>query len=109
MPGQPYIFRTAAIVVLVATFIATLGAMNRRSTVPDTGSSRAATAPPPPDDLSAELRRCDALGPNDAEDPRCVAVWEENRLRFFGRPARPFPVTVVPAPAAAEPDGGGTR
>jgi conjugative transfer region protein TrbK len=37
------------------------------------------------DDLSAELRRCGKLGPQDAaEDPRCQAVWEENRRRFFG-------------------------
>ncbi|MGY4363241.1 hypothetical protein ACVWZR_002424 [Bradyrhizobium sp. i1.3.1] len=27
----------------------------------------------------------------DAEDPHCQAVWEENRARFFGRPARPVP------------------
>ncbi|MBW4025653.1 MAG: putative entry exclusion protein TrbK-alt, partial [Proteobacteria bacterium] len=34
-----------------------------------------ATIPnPAQDDLSAELRRCSALGPQDPEDARCVAV-----------------------------------
>src|SRR6516165_2253232 len=44
------------------------------------------------DDLSAELRRCGKLGPQDAaEDPRCQAVWEENRRRFFGHAPRSVP------------------
>lgn len=36
--------------------------------------------------LRAELARCDALGLKDADDPRCRAVWDENRRRFFDRP-----------------------
>ncbi|MBN9262390.1 MAG: putative entry exclusion protein TrbK-alt [Hyphomicrobium sp.] len=61
-------------------------------------------------DLSAELRRCSALGPQDAEDPHCVAVWEENRQRFFGRPARPLsPQTPPGAAAPATPSKGDAR
>jgi conjugative transfer region protein TrbK len=39
----------------------------------------------PNDPLSVELRRCSALGPQDDSDPRCQAVWEDNRRRFFGQ------------------------
>lgn len=95
MLGRSDIFRAAAILALIACFAATLFAINRRPSTP--------VAPPLPtvpapatDDLTAELRRCSALGPKDAEDARCVAVWEENRQRFFGRPARPLPSSPPP-------------
>ncbi len=95
--GRPDLFRVLAIVALIGVFIATLFAINRRPAapvaVPEVPSASA------PDDLSAELRRCSALGPQDAEDPRCQAVWEENRRRFFGRPARPLPPATAPANA----------
>ncbi|NTG28722.1 putative entry exclusion protein TrbK-alt [Agrobacterium rhizogenes] len=105
--GRSDIFRALAIVVLIGVFIATLAAINRRPT-----PSAAPDAPPAsvPDDLSAELRRCSALGQQDAEDPHCQAVWEENRRRFFGRPARPLPPTAAPAnPAATKSVGGDER
>jgi conjugative transfer region protein TrbK len=92
--GRPEIFRALAIAALIGVFVATLFAINRRPTtsaLPDVPSASAT------DDLSAELRRCSALGPKDAEDPRCQAVWEENRCRFFGRPAQPLPPVVAPA------------
>lgn len=109
MLGRPEIFRTAAIVALIVCFVAALAAINRRPAAP------VAEAPPPtipapaPDDLTAELRRCSALGPQDAEDARCVAVWEENRRRFFGRPARPLPPTPPGAVAPATPSSGDAR
>ena len=92
------IFRAAAIVALVAAFIATLVAVNRRPSAPVVETSP--TISPASDELSAELRRCSALGPQDAEDPHCVAVWEENRQRFFGRPARPLSPQSPPGAAA---------
>jgi len=98
MLGRSEIFRAAAIVALVAVFIATLVAVNRRPPTPVVETSP--TINPASDDLSAELRRCSALGPQDAEDPHCVAVWEENRQRFFGRPARPLPPQTPPGAAA---------
>jgi conjugative transfer region protein TrbK len=100
--GRPDIFRALAIVVLIGVFIATLFAINRRTAMPAVPDIPPASAP---DDLSAELRRCSALGPQDAEDPRCQAVWEENRRRFFGRSARPLP----PAAAPANPMSGDAR
>ena len=100
--GRPDIFRALAIVVLIGVFIATLFAINRRPATPVAPEVPSATSS---DDLSAELRRCSALGPQDAEDSRCVAVWEENRRRFFGRPARPLP----PAAAPANPTPGDAR
>jgi len=92
--GWSDLFRALAIVVLIGIFIATLAAINRR---PATPAASDVLSSPTPDDLSAELRRCSALGQQDAEDPRCQAVWEENRRRFFGRPARPLPPAAAPA------------
>ncbi len=89
MPGGSGAFRAAAIVVLVAVIIASLFAIDRRPATPI--AIPPATIPSPgQDDLSAELRRCSALGPQDPEDSRCVAVWEENRRRFLGMPAPPL-------------------
>lgn len=91
------IFRALAIVVLIGVFIATWATINQRPATPAAPDVPTASEP---DDLSAELRRCSALGPQDAEDPRCQAVWEENRNRFFGRPARPLPPLTMPDSAA---------
>ena len=108
MLGGSEIFRAAAMVALIAVFIATLVAVNRRPTAPVVETSP--TINPASDDLSAELRRCSTLGPQDAEDPHCVAVWEENRQRFFGRPARPLPLQSPPGTAApATPSTGDAR
>jgi len=74
--------------VLIGAFIATLAAIYRDSErqVPlDTPITSI------PDNLSEELLRCRALGPQDTEDPRCEAVWETNRRRFFGSRATPVP------------------
>ena len=94
--GRPDLFRALAIAALIGVFIATLFAINRRPATPAVPDVASASAP---DDLSAELRRCSSLGPQDAEDPRCQAVWEENRRRFFGRSARPLPPAAAPANA----------
>jgi len=104
MLGRSEIFRAAAIVVLIAT----LFAINRRPSTP-VAEIAPTVAPPASDDLTAELRRCSALGPQDAEDARCVAVWEENRRRFFGRPARPLPLSPPGAAAPATPSSGDAR
>jgi len=101
MLGRSEIFRAAAIVALIAVFIATLVAVNRRPSAPVVETSPITSSAS--DDLSAELRRCSVLGPQDAEDPHCVAVWEENRQRFFGRPARPLPPQTPPGAAASPP------
>ncbi|MBB5046124.1 conjugative transfer region protein TrbK [Rhodopseudomonas rhenobacensis] len=108
MLGRSEIFRAAAIVALVAVFIATLVAVNRRPSAPAVETPPIIN--PASDDLSAELRRCSALGPQDAEDPHCGAVWEKNRQRFFGRPARPLPPQTPPGTAApATPSKGDAR
>jgi conjugative transfer region protein TrbK len=109
MLGRSEIFRVVAIVTLIAVFIATLVAITRRPSAPAVEIPPAVTTPAP-EDLSVELRRCSALGPQDAEDPHCVAVWEENRRRFFGRPALPLaPQSPSGAAAPATPSTGGAR
>lgn len=75
-----------AAVVLVAFFVMALAAVNR----PPLPPPEITVVPgPPPQDLSAELRRCDALGPQQADDrteeTHCRSVWEENRRHFFGQ------------------------
>jgi conjugative transfer region protein TrbK len=99
MLGRSEIFRAAAIVALIAVVITALVVTNWRHSVP-IAETPPAIVTPASDDLSAELRRCGALGPQDAEDPHCIAVWEENRQRFFGRPARPLPPQTPPGAAA---------
>jgi len=100
------VFRTAAIVVLIAVFVATLAAVIRHASTPVVEASPT-VATPASDDLSAELRRCGALGPQDAEDPHCRAVWGESRRRFFGRPARPLQLPAAPVTAPTAQASGG--
>ena len=109
MLGWSEIFRAAAIVALIACFIAALVAIDRRPSAPTADETSPTTIAPASDDLTAELRRCSALGPQDAEDPHCLAVWEENRQRFFGRPARPLPPSPPGAVAPATPSTGDAR
>jgi conjugative transfer region protein TrbK len=92
------IWRAGAILILIATLVATLSALDFDAPAPIIRDAGAAFVNDP-DDLSAELRRCGALALQDAEDQRCEAVWTENRRRFFGRPARPTPPTAAPAAA----------
>ncbi|GLR90254.1 putative entry exclusion protein TrbK-alt [Bradyrhizobium iriomotense] len=88
------ILRAGAMIVVFAVFIATLSSIHRRPAERPVSDAPSVSAS---DDLSAELRRCRALGPKDAEDPHCQAVWEENRARFFGGPARPLLPQAAPA------------
>ncbi len=108
MLGRSDTFRAAAIVALIAVVVVSLVAIHRRP-APSIVEPPSTVPSPASDDLSAELRRCSALGPQDAEDARCVAVWEENRRRFFGRPARPLPPTPPGAVAPATNTAGGAR
>lgn len=87
-------WRAVAMVALLAVFMVTLSYIHRR---PAPQAISDAPAVSVSDDLSAELRRCGALRSQDAEDPHCRAVWEENRARFFGRPARSVPLQAAPA------------
>ena len=99
MLGRSDTFRVVAIIVLIAVVVVSLVAIHRRPAPPAIEPPSAASSPAS-DDLSAELRQCSALGPQDAEDAHCLAVWEENRRRFFGRPARPLPPRMPPGAAA---------
>ena len=99
--GRWDIWRAGAILILIATLVATLSAIDfdaRAPIIRDAGAPIAIDL----DDLSAELRRCGTLALQDAEDQRCEAVWTENRRRFFGRPARPTPPTAAPAAATSK-------
>jgi conjugative transfer region protein TrbK len=96
------IWRAGAILILIATLVATLSAIDLDAPAPVVRDAGVAISIAP-DDLSAELRRCGALALQDAEDQHCEAVWTENRRRFFGRPARPPPPTAAPASSSASP------
>jgi conjugative transfer region protein TrbK len=99
--GRWDIWRAGAIVILTATLVATLSAIDPDAPAPIIRDADSAFVNDP-DNLSAELRRCSALGLQDAEDQRCEAVWTENRRRFFGKPARPTPPTAAPAAATSK-------
>lgn len=99
--GRWDIWRAGAIFILIDTIVATISAIELDAPTPIIRDADDAFAIDP-DDLSAELRRCGALGLQDAEDQRCEAVWTENRRRFFGRPARPTPPTAAPATATSK-------
>jgi conjugative transfer region protein TrbK len=99
-------WRAVAMVALLAVFMATLSYIHRRPVPRPVSEAPAISAP---DDLSAELRRCGALRSEDAEDPHCRAVWEENRARFFGRPARPLLPQAAPATPSTNATEGGAR
>jgi conjugative transfer region protein TrbK len=110
--GRPDSFRIVAIGVLIGAILAALIATHQHapaSMVVDLPST------PNSDDLSSELRHCSALGPSDAEDPYCLAVWNENRRRFFGRPARPLrsppahEATAPATPSSSASQSGGAR
>ncbi|BBB96489.1 MULTISPECIES: putative entry exclusion protein TrbK-alt [Bradyrhizobium] len=88
------ILRAGAMIIVFAIFLAALHVIHRRPAERSVSDAPSVSAP---DDLSAELRRCSALGPQDAEDPHCQAVWKENRARFFGGPARPLLPQAAPA------------
>jgi conjugative transfer region protein TrbK len=109
--GRPDSFRIAAISVLIAAIVAALIATHQHAPAPSVVDLPSAATS---DDLSSELRHCSALGPSDAEDPHCLAVWNENRRRFFGRPARPLrspPAQEATAPAttSSAPQSGAAR
>ena len=109
MLGRSDTFRVVAIIALIAVAVVSLVAIHLRPAPPVIETPPTAVSPAS-DDLTAELRRCSALGPQDAADARCVAVWEENRRRFFGRPARPLPPQSPPgAVAPATPSLGDAR
>ncbi|WP_038378265.1 putative entry exclusion protein TrbK-alt [Bradyrhizobium elkanii] len=88
------ILRASAMIIVFVIFLAALHVIHRRPVEPPVSEAPSVSAS---DDLSAELRRCSALGPQDAEDPHCQAVWKESRARFFGGPARPRLPQAAPA------------
>ncbi len=54
------------------------------------------------DPLAAVFARCNRLGTAAAGDPACRAAWAENRRRFFGGRAHPWPAPLY-APKAVRP------
>jgi len=105
-------FRIVAIGILIGAILTALISTHEHAPAPLVVDLPSA---PTSDDLSSELRHCSALGPSDAEDPHCLAVWEENRQRFFGRPARPLrnppahEATAPATPSSSAPRSGGAR
>ena len=102
MWGPPEFLRSAALVIVVAG-IAFAVTHTGSHFEPPVVEAHPIPANPASDNLSAELRRCRTLGAQDPVDGRCVAVWEENRRRFFGARAQPLPSANAAAPAASTP------
>jgi len=74
--------RTLIVAGLVGAVIAALAMATGRKTEPIPVISVKAG-----DVSSADLNSCATLEQADPVDPRCAAIWEANRRRFFGKPA----------------------
>ena len=78
---QSTALRTLVVAGLVGSVIAALAMAAGRETEPVTAISVKAG-----DVSSADLKSCATVEMADAIDPRCAALWEANRRRFFGKP-----------------------
>ncbi|MFG1266119.1 putative entry exclusion protein TrbK-alt [Xanthobacter sp. YC-JY1] len=79
---QSTVLRTLVVAGLVGSVIATLAMASGRETEPVTSIHVPAGSV-----SSADLKSCATLEQADPVDPRCAALWEANRRRFFGKPA----------------------
>lgn len=73
--------RTLVVAGLVGSVIAALAMASGRQVEPVVS-----TSVPVGSVSSADLKSCATLEAADPIDPRCSALWEANRRRFFGRP-----------------------
>jgi conjugative transfer region protein TrbK len=78
---QATALRTLVVAGLVGSVIAALAMASGRQVEPVV-----ATSVPAGTISSADLNNCAKLETADQIDPRCAALWEANRRRFFGRP-----------------------
>ncbi|MGD9657035.1 MAG: putative entry exclusion protein TrbK-alt [Methylocystis sp.] len=91
-----------ALVGIEAACDADVAARAQSSSILPTG--RPATAPR----IDGELLRCATLPIEQADDPKCRALWAEQRRKFFAPPAKPVenatkPLDMFPsAPRALE-------
>jgi len=78
---QSTALRTLIVAGLVGSVIAALAMASGRQVEPVVSTSVPARSV-----SSANLKSCATLEAADPIDPRCAAVWEANRRRFFGKP-----------------------
>ncbi|OZA92387.1 MAG: hypothetical protein B7X76_00010 [Azorhizobium sp. 39-67-5] len=78
---QGTVLRTLVVAGLVGSVIAALAMASGRQVEPVVS-----TSVPEGSVSSAYLMSCATLEQADAIDPRCAALWEANRRRFFGKP-----------------------
>ena len=78
---QGTVLRTLVVAGLVGSVIAALAMASGREMEPvvSTGVKAGSVS-------SADLKSCATLERTDPVDPHCAALWEANRLRFFGKP-----------------------
>ncbi|MFG1283167.1 putative entry exclusion protein TrbK-alt [Xanthobacter autotrophicus] len=78
---QATALRTLVVAGLVGSVIAALAMASGRQVEPVVSTSVPAGSV-----SSADLKSCATLELADPVDPRCAAIWEESRRRFFGKP-----------------------
>jgi conjugative transfer region protein TrbK len=88
------LLRAAGMIALIGLYLVVLAKIDREGLPPQPNGQ--IEDPSPADGLAVELRHCNALGTQDAENPYCRAAWAENRRRFFGLPSK----TPLRAPTA---------
>lgn len=74
--------RTLVVVGLVGAVIAAMAMAAGRPHEPTVTISSV----PAGNVSSVDLKSCATLERTDPVDPHCAALWEANRLRFFGKP-----------------------
>ena len=87
-----------AYIALAGVLLATAIALNNRQ-VPSVKDERPATGA---GGLNAELARCNAIGPEAANDAICKAVWEANRRRFLESGKPHADKSIAPLPPASD-------
>ncbi|MFG1193119.1 putative entry exclusion protein TrbK-alt [Xanthobacter flavus] len=78
---QGTVLRTLVVAGLAGSVIAALAMAPGRQVEPVVS-----TSVPERSVSSADLKRCATLEQADPIDPRCAALWEANRRRFFDKP-----------------------
>jgi len=73
---------TAGLVGLIVAASIAMALGHSRPSAPQ--DAPVAAPPPAADKLSAELDRCNRLGPGDKPDQGCLDAWAEARRHFLG-------------------------
>lgn len=85
MEARIYAGIAALVLAALAVTAAAIDMAGRDAPEPWGADARSEIETPEFDPLRDELRRCQEIGGQAAEDPVCLAAWAEARRRFLGQ------------------------